>query len=82
MLNLIRLLDLDADAYTVDAGLNEHALVLVAGNRERCQQDLGRCPRLDLGNIVPFGGLRCEVGETEGGGQAAANSLEVRAERL
>jgi hypothetical protein len=80
VLNLVGLLDLDADSYAVDAGLNEHALVLVAGNCQRRQQDLGRCPSLDLGDIVALGGLRCEVGEAEGGSQATPDSLEVGAE--
>ena len=42
VLNLVGLLDLDADPYAVDAGLDEDTLVLVAGNRERRQQHLGR----------------------------------------
>jgi hypothetical protein len=80
MLDLVGLLDLDADSYAVDAGLNEHSLVLVAGNRQRRQQHLGGCPGFDLGDIVALGGLRCEVGEAEGGCQAAPDSLEVGAE--
>jgi hypothetical protein len=32
MFNLVGLLDLDADPYAVDAGLDEDALILVAGN--------------------------------------------------
>lgn len=80
MLNLVGLFDLDADSYAVDAGLDQDALVLVARNGQWCQQHLGRRPRLDLGNIMAFGGLRCKVGETEGGRQAAADRLEVWAE--
>ena len=82
MLDLVGLLDLDADAYAVDAGLNEHALVLVARNGQGCQEHLGRRSRFDLGDIVSLGGLRRKVGETEGGRQAAPDSLEVWAEGL
>ena len=35
VLNLVCLLDLDADADTVDAGLNEDSLVLISRNGER-----------------------------------------------
>jgi hypothetical protein len=80
VLDLVGLLDLDADPYAVDAGLDEHALVLVARNGQGRQQHLGRRAGLDLGDIVPLGGLRCEVGEAEGGRQAAPDSLEVWAE--
>jgi hypothetical protein len=82
VLDLVGLLDLDADAYAVDARLDQDSLVLVARDRQRRQQDLGRCARLDLGDIVSLSCLRCEVGEAEGRRQTAAYSLEVRAERL
>ena len=57
MLDLIRLLDLDADADTVDARLDEDPLVLISGNRQRVQDDFrgGFC--LDLGDNVPLGDL-------------------------
>ena len=57
MLNLIGLLDLDADTDRVDAGLDQDTLVLVAGNRQRCKQDLGRRLGFDLGNIMSLGRL-------------------------
>jgi hypothetical protein len=57
MLNLIRLLDLDADAYAVDAWLDKHPLVLVARNRQRGQEDFRGRLRLDLGNVVTLGSL-------------------------
>lgn len=40
VLDLISLLDLEADAHTIDAGLDEDAFVLVARNRQRRQEDL------------------------------------------
>lgn len=82
VLDLVGLLDLDADADGVDGGFDEHALVLVACDGKRCQQDFWARPGLDLGHIVTFGSLRCEVGQAEGGGQTAADSLEVRSEGL
>lgn len=77
MLNLIRLLDLDADAYAIDAGLDENALVFVSGNSERIQQHFRRCLGLDLGYVVSLGGLRRKVGQAEGGGQGGADTLQV-----
>ncbi|KUI73012.1 hypothetical protein VM1G_11840 [Cytospora mali] len=82
MLDLVGLLDLDADAHAVDAGLDKDALVLVSCDGQRSQKDLRRCPGLDLGHIVSLGGLGCEVGKAEGRCQAAADSLEVRTEGL
>lgn len=41
VLDLVGLLDLDADADAVDAGLDEDPLVLVAGNGQRCEKNLG-----------------------------------------
>ena len=82
VLDLVGLLDLDAYPYAVDAGLDEDPLILVAGDDNGVQENLGRGTGLDLGDIVSFGRLRREVGETKGGCQGAANSLEIRAERL
>lgn len=43
-LDLVGLLDLDAQANRVDGGLNEHALVLVAGDREGVEEHFLRYP--------------------------------------
>lgn len=61
VLNLVCLLDLDADADRVDARLDEDALVFVARNRQRSEEDFGRGAGLDLGDIVPLGRLRGEI---------------------
>lgn len=82
VLDLVGLLNLDADAHAVDAGLDEDALVLVTRNRQGRQEDLWRRPGLDFGDIVTLGGLGCEVGQAEGGCQAAADGLEVRPKGL
>lgn len=82
VLDLVGLLDLDADAHAVDAGLDEDALVLVSRNGQGRQEDLGRCPGLDFGDIVSLGGLGCEVGKAEGRRQAAADGLQVRPKGL
>lgn len=63
MLDLIRLFDLDADAYAVDARLNEHSFVFVARYRQRVHDDLRRALGLDLGYIMSLGDLRWEVGK-------------------
>ena len=62
MLNLICLLDLDADAHAVYAGLDQHTLVLVSGYSERVEEDFGRSLGFDFRDIVSLGGLGCEVG--------------------
>lgn len=82
VLDLVGLLDLDADAHAVDAGLDEHALVLVARDGQRRQQDLGGGAGLDLGHVVALGGLGGEVGEAERRGQGAPDGLEVGPEGL
>ena len=61
MLNLVCLLDLNADPDTVDAWLNKDSLVLIPGNGQGIQENLRGCLRLDLWNIVPFGSLGREV---------------------
>lgn len=61
MLNLIGLLDLNADADTVDTRLDEHTLVLVTGNCEGVEQHFRRCLCLDFWDIVSLRGLGCEV---------------------
>ena len=67
-LDLVGLLDADADADAVDAGLDEDTLVLVPGDGQGVQQDLGGGLGLDLGDIVTLGGLGGEIGQTQGGG--------------
>lgn len=62
MLNLVCLLDSDADADAVDAGLDEDALVLIAGDGQRVEKNFGRGLGFDLGDIVTFRRLRSEVG--------------------
>jgi hypothetical protein len=57
MLNLVCLLDLDADPNAVDAWLNKDSLILIPGNGQGIQENLRGCLRLDLWNIVPFRGL-------------------------
>ena len=82
VLNLVRLLDLDGHADGVYAGLDEDPLVLVSGDRQGRQEDLGGRLGLDLGHVVPLGCLRGKVGERQRRRQAATDRLEVGAERL
>lgn len=81
-LNFVGLLDLDAYAHRVDGRLYQDALVLVAGDGQRGQQDLGGAASLDLGDIVALGDLRGEVGEVQRGGDAGSDCGQVRAEGL
>lgn len=82
MFDLISLLDLDADAYAVDTRLDEHALVLIAGNGQGVQEDFGRGLGLDLGDVMSLGGLGGEVGQRQRRGERGAHALEVRPEGL
>lgn len=82
VLDLVCLLDLDAYPHAVDAGLDEDSLVLVSRNDQRVQEDFGGGLGLDLGDIVTLRGLRCEVGQAEGGRETAPHALEVGAEGL
>lgn len=82
VLNLVCLLDLDAYAHTVDAGLDEDSLVFVTGNDQGVQEDFGRGLGLNFGDIVSFRRLRGEVGQAEGGCETTPHALEVGAEGL
>lgn len=82
MLDLVGLLDLDADAHTVDTRLDEDALVLVAGHGQGVQEDFRRRLGLDFGDIMPFRGLGGEVGQRERRSERGADTLEVRSEGL
>jgi len=68
ILYFIGLLDLDADSYAVDAWLDQDSLVLIAGNDERVQKNFWGGLRFDFWDVVPFGGLGCEVCKAEGRG--------------
>jgi len=78
ILNLIRLLDLNADAHAIDGRLDEHAFVLVARDGQGVQEDFRGGLGFDFGYVVPFGGLGCKIGEAEGGGEGGPHALEVR----
>lgn len=75
ILNIIRLLDFDANSHAVYAGLDQHPLVFVSRNRYWVEEDFRRGLRLDLRDIMSFGGLGCEVREAEGGCQGGADAL-------
>jgi hypothetical protein len=53
-LNLVCLLDLDADAHTVDTRLDEDLLILVTCDDQGVQKNFGRRLGLYLGYIVPL----------------------------
>jgi len=66
ILDLVCLLDLDGDTDRVDGRLDEHPLMLVAGDGERVQQHLRGFAGFDLGNVVAFRCLRGKVAEGDG----------------
>lgn len=82
VLDLVGLLDLQAYADRVDAGLDEDSLVFVSGDGQRGEEDLGGGLGLDLRDIVSLGRLGCEVGERQRSSQAATHALQVRSQRL
>ena len=63
-LDLVGLLDADADTDAVDAGLDENTLVLVPGDGQGIQQNLGGGLSFNLGYIMTLGGLGGEIGQT------------------
>ena len=76
-LNLVCLLNPDADSYAVHARLDEHALLSIAADSERVEEQFGAGSSLDFRDIVAFGGLGGEVGEGEGGCEGGADGGEV-----
>lgn len=69
MFDLVCLFYSDTNADTVYARLDEDFLVLIAGDGKRIQQKFRRRSSFDLWDIVPLRCLRCEVGDSERGGQ-------------
>ena len=82
VLDLVCLLDLNADSDGVDARLDKDSLVLVSGDGQWGQQHLWRCLGFYFGNIVSFGCLGCEVGQRECSSQATAHALQIWPQRL
>jgi hypothetical protein len=77
VLNLIRLLDLYADADAVDARFDEDPFVVVSRNGQGVEEGLGGCCGLDLRDVVSLRHLGSEVGERQGGSQRRPDALEV-----
>lgn len=61
ILNLVCLLDLDTDAYTVDAGLDQDLFILVSGHGQRVEEDFWGAGGFDLGDVMPLRSLGGEV---------------------
>ncbi len=61
MLDLIGLFDLDTDAHTVYAWLNEHSFILIARDRQWIQKHFGRARCLHLRNVMSLGSLGSEI---------------------
>lgn len=80
-LQLIALLDLQADASAVDAALDVAALLAVLGNGHRRQQQLFVGLNLDLGLVVTLDVLGSEILQTESDLQCAADAFEVARKR-
>lgn len=82
VLDLVRLLDPDADADRVDGRLDQDSLVLIARNGQGRQEDLGGRLGLNLGDVVSLSRLGSEVGERQRGRETAPDALKVRPLRL
>lgn len=82
VLNLIGLLYPETDPDAVYAGLDKDPLILVARDNQGVEEDFGGALGFDLGDVMPFGCLRGEVGERHGSGEGGADALQVRAEGL
>lgn len=57
VLNLVGLLDLDADPYAVHTRFYEDLLILIAGYCERIEQNLWRAGCFNFWYVVAFGRL-------------------------
>lgn len=68
-LDLVGLLDADAQSDAVDACLDEHPLVFISRNDERRQEGLFRRARFHLGLVVPLDVLRRKVLQRQCGSQ-------------
>lgn len=82
VLNLIRLLDLDTNAYTIYTRLDKDSFILVSGDNQGSKKNFRRCLSFYLWYVMSFRGLGCEVGEAEGGCQRGADALEVGSQWL
>lgn len=80
MFNFICLLNSDAHAHTVYAGLNQDLFILISRNCEGVEEQFRRALSLDFRDIMPFGGLRGEVRDRKSSGKRGANALKVRAQ--
>lgn len=69
VLDLICLLDLDADPDAVHTWFYQNLFVLVPGDGQGVEEDFGAAGGFDFRHVVSFGRLRCEVGEGKGSGQ-------------
>lgn len=76
-LDFVGLLDGDADPDGVDARLDQDALLFVARNDDRIEEEFLAAPHLDLGFIVSLDDLRREVDETHRGGQCVPHSGQI-----
>lgn len=81
LLDLVGLLDGDADPDRVDRRFDQDAFLLVARNDHRRQQQLLAGPHLDLRLVVPFDDLRRKVGQTHRRGQGVTDGRQVGLER-
>jgi len=54
ILNLIRLLDLNANAYAIHTGLDQDSFVLIAGDCQGVEQDFWGTGGFDFGDVVAF----------------------------
>lgn len=78
MLDLVCLLDLDAQTHTVHRGLNQHDLVFIPADGQRRKDHLGRRLRLDFGDIVALDDLRRKVFQRQRSSERRAHALQVR----
>jgi hypothetical protein len=78
MFNFVCLLDSDAHANTVHAGLNQNLFILIPRNCEGVEEEFRGALGFDFRNIMPFGGLRGEVRDRKSSGKRGPNALKVR----
>lgn len=81
LLNLIGLLDSDADSDRVDGAFDQNLLLVITADDYRLEEQLFTAPHFHLWLVVSLHHLRGEILQAEGGLQCGTHSVEIRAQR-
>jgi len=77
-LNIVALLDGDGNPKRVDGRLDQHSLLLVAGNHHGVHHKLFAGPHFHLRFVVPLHNLTVKVLQTDGSRQRVSDRCQIR----